>query len=152
VIQAISSHHQPHERDAKLAPFGATEPGISSVELLLPLAMTLVQDGLLDLPTLLARLSAARRGPAPAGRAHGRGGAPTWCCSTRKPDRGRRDLAVARARTARSSATACRARCAAPWWTAISSTRCKPPRHGKARHSAGFLWSRHLGRAQNARA
>ncbi|RMN93813.1 Dihydroorotase [Pseudomonas coronafaciens pv. coronafaciens] len=63
VIQAISSHHQPHERDAKLAPFGATEPGISSVELLLPLAMTLVEDGLLDLPTLLARLSS---GPAQA--------------------------------------------------------------------------------------
>jgi dihydroorotase len=63
VISAISSHHQPHERDAKLAPFGATEPGISSVELLLPLAMTLVEDGLLDLPTLLARLSA---GPADA--------------------------------------------------------------------------------------
>jgi len=65
VIQAISSHHQPHERDAKLAPFGATEPGISSVELLLPLAMTLVEDGLLDLPTLLARLSS---GPATAMR------------------------------------------------------------------------------------
>ena len=63
VIQAISSHHQPHERDAKLAPFGATEPGISSVELLLPLAMTLVEDGLLDLPTLLARLTS---GPAQA--------------------------------------------------------------------------------------
>jgi dihydroorotase len=63
VVSAISSHHQPHERDAKLAPFGATEPGISSVELLLPLAMTLVEDGLLDLPTLLARLSA---GPAQA--------------------------------------------------------------------------------------
>jgi dihydroorotase len=63
VIQAISSHHQPHERDAKLAPFGATEPGISSVELLLPLALTLVADGLLDLPTLLTRLSA---GPAKA--------------------------------------------------------------------------------------
>ncbi|WP_249679293.1 dihydroorotase [Pseudomonas abieticivorans] len=63
VVQAISSHHQPHERDAKLAPFGATEPGISSVELLLPLAMTLVEDGLLDLPTLLARLST---GPAAA--------------------------------------------------------------------------------------
>ncbi|WP_147464728.1 amidohydrolase family protein, partial [Pseudomonas cannabina] len=46
-----------------LAPFGATEPGISSVELLLPLAMTLVEDGLLDLPTLLARLSS---GPADA--------------------------------------------------------------------------------------
>lgn len=72
VISAISSHHQPHERDAKLAPFGATEPGISSVELLLPLAMSLVADGLLDLPTLLARLSA---GPAqalrlPAGKLH----------------------------------------------------------------------------------
>ncbi|WP_220815711.1 dihydroorotase [Pseudomonas paralcaligenes] len=70
VIGAIASHHQPHEADAKLAPFGATEPGISSVELLLPLAMTLVQDGLLDLPTLLARLTT---GPAkalrlPAGR------------------------------------------------------------------------------------
>lgn len=70
VIQAIASHHQPHEPDAKLAPFGATEPGISSVELLLPLAMTLVQEGVLDLPTLLARLTC---GPAsalrlPAGR------------------------------------------------------------------------------------
>lgn len=70
VITAIASHHQPHEFDAKNAPFAATEPGISSVELLLPLAMTLVQDGLLDLPTLLARLSS---GPAnalrlPAGR------------------------------------------------------------------------------------
>lgn len=70
VIGAIASHHQPHEPDAKLAPFGATEPGISSVELLLPLALTLVQDGLLDLPTLLARLTS---GPAkalrlPAGR------------------------------------------------------------------------------------
>ncbi|MFG0582677.1 dihydroorotase [Pseudomonas sp. zjy_9] len=63
VISAIASHHQPHERDAKLAPFAATEPGISSVQLLLPLAMTLVQDGLLDLPTLLARLSS---GPAAA--------------------------------------------------------------------------------------
>jgi dihydroorotase len=63
VISAIASHHQPHERDAKLAPFGATEPGISSAQLLLPLAMTLVEEGLLDLPTLLARLSS---GPAAA--------------------------------------------------------------------------------------
>ncbi len=68
VISAISSHHQPHEADAKLAPFGATEPGISSVELLLPLALTLVQDGLLELPTLIARLSG---GPAAALRLPG---------------------------------------------------------------------------------
>jgi dihydroorotase len=70
IISAISSHHQPHEADAKQAPFGETEPGISSAEILLPLALTLVEDGLLDLPTLLARLSS---GPAaalrlPAGR------------------------------------------------------------------------------------
>lgn len=63
VISAIASHHQPHELDAKLAPFGETEPGISGVQLLLPLAMTLMQDGLLDLPTLLARLTC---GPAQA--------------------------------------------------------------------------------------
>lgn len=70
VISVISSHHQPHEADAKLAPFGETEPGISSADILLPLAFTLVEDGLLDLPTLLARLT---NGPAaalelPAGR------------------------------------------------------------------------------------
>lgn len=70
VIDAIASHHQPHEPDAKLAPFGETEPGIASADIFLPLAMTLVDDGLLDLPTLLARLTA---GPAaalrlPAGR------------------------------------------------------------------------------------
>lgn len=70
VIGAIASHHQPHEADAKLAPFAATEPGISSVELLLPLAMSLEEDGLLDLPTLLARLTAgpARALRLPAGR------------------------------------------------------------------------------------
>ena len=70
VIQAIASHHQPHEADAKLAPFAATEPGISSVELLLPLALRLVEEGLLDLPTLLARLSSgpARALRLPAGR------------------------------------------------------------------------------------
>ncbi|TBV14683.1 dihydroorotase [Stutzerimonas kirkiae] len=68
VISSIASHHQPHEIDAKQAPFGATEAGISSVELHLPLALTLVQDGLLDLPTLLARLSS---GPARALRLPG---------------------------------------------------------------------------------
>ena len=70
VISVISSHHQPHEADAKLAPFGETEPGVSSADILLPLALTLVEDGLLDLPSLLARLTS---GPAaalklPAGR------------------------------------------------------------------------------------
>lgn len=70
VIQAISSHHQPHESEAKRVPFAAAAPGISSVEVLLPLALTLVADGLLELPALLARMTS---GPAaalglPAGR------------------------------------------------------------------------------------
>ncbi len=70
VVQAISSHHQPHEQEAKRVPFSASAPGISSVEILLPLAMTLVADGVLELPALLSRLT---WGPAsalglPAGR------------------------------------------------------------------------------------
>jgi dihydroorotase len=128
VVSAISSHHQPHERDAKLAPFGATEPGISSVELLLPLAMTLVEDGLLDLPTLLARLSA---GPAEALRLPAGKLAVVVrrisCCSTRL-HRGRRNLAV-QGRELPVHRPACRAWCATPWWTDGSATRrncCHP--------------------------
>ena len=63
VIQAIASHHQPHESEAKRVPFAAAAPGISSVEILLPLALTLVADGLLELPALLSRLTS---GPAAA--------------------------------------------------------------------------------------
>lgn len=63
VISAIASHHQPHETDAKLDPFAATQPGISSIEILLPLAMSLVEEGIFDLPTALQRLTA---GPAAA--------------------------------------------------------------------------------------
>src|SRR5699024_5710044 len=46
-----------HESEAKRVPFAAAEPGISSVEILLPLALTMVADGLLELPALLARLT-----------------------------------------------------------------------------------------------
>lgn len=63
VVQAIASHHQPHESEAKRVPFAASAPGISSVEVLLPLALTLVADGLLELPAVLARLTC---GPAQA--------------------------------------------------------------------------------------
>lgn len=38
-ITAICSDHQPHEADAKLAPFSATAVGISTLETLLPLAL-----------------------------------------------------------------------------------------------------------------
>lgn len=61
VIQAICSDHQPHEPDAKTSPFPDTEPGISGLETLLPLTLKLVEDGVMDLSSALARLT---RGPA----------------------------------------------------------------------------------------
>jgi len=61
VISAICSDHQPHEADAKLAPFSATETGMSSLELLLPLTLRLVEEGVLTISDAIARLSS---GPA----------------------------------------------------------------------------------------
>ncbi len=57
VLSAICSDHQPHEEDAKQAPFPATAPGISGLETLLPLTLKLVRDGLLSLPQAIARLT-----------------------------------------------------------------------------------------------
>lgn len=57
VISAICSDHQPHEEDAKLAPFAQTQAGISGLETLLPLTLKLVEDGLLTLPEAIARLT-----------------------------------------------------------------------------------------------
>jgi len=56
-IQVICSDHQPHEPDAKLRPFPETLPGISGLETLLPLGLRLVEDGVMGLPDLLARLT-----------------------------------------------------------------------------------------------
>ncbi|MDH5784271.1 MAG: dihydroorotase [Chromatiales bacterium] len=60
-VSAICSDHQPHDRDAKLAPFAATEPGISALETLLPLTLRLVEERVLDLSSAIARLTS---GPA----------------------------------------------------------------------------------------
>lgn len=57
VIAAICSDHQPHEPDAKLRPFSETAPGISGLDTLLPLALRLVDEGVLDLSGLVDRLS-----------------------------------------------------------------------------------------------
>lgn len=57
VISAICSDHQPHDRDAKLAPFAATEPGISALETLLPLTLRLVEEGVMKLDDAIARLT-----------------------------------------------------------------------------------------------
>lgn len=57
VISAIVSDHQPHEPDAKLDAFPATEPGIAALETLLPLTLKLVQEGAMDLMTALRALT-----------------------------------------------------------------------------------------------
>jgi len=56
-IEAICSDHQPHDLDAKLAPFAETEPGISALETLLPLSLRLVTSKQLSLSTMVERLS-----------------------------------------------------------------------------------------------
>lgn len=56
-VSAICSDHQPHDRDAKLAPFPETEPGISALETLLPLSLRLVDEGVLTLDGLIADLT-----------------------------------------------------------------------------------------------
>ncbi|PCJ16703.1 MAG: dihydroorotase [Gammaproteobacteria bacterium] len=61
VITGICSDHQPHELAAKMAPFEATEPGISSLETLLPLTLRLVDNGSLTLNQAIACLT---QGPA----------------------------------------------------------------------------------------
>lgn len=57
VLGAICSDHQPHEPDAKLAPFAESEPGISGLETLLPLTLRLVDEKLLTLPEAIALLT-----------------------------------------------------------------------------------------------
>lgn len=57
VIDAVCSDHQPHEPDAKLAPFSNAEPGVSGLETLLPLTLRLVDDGLVTLSEAIALLT-----------------------------------------------------------------------------------------------
>ncbi|MGV6858530.1 MAG: dihydroorotase [bacterium] len=56
-LQAICSDHRPHENDAKLAPFAVTEPGISSLETLLPLSLRLVEEKIISLGEMVSLLS-----------------------------------------------------------------------------------------------
>ena len=55
-LSAICSDHEPHDADAKLAPFAETEAGISALETLLPLALRLTDD--LSLSDVINRLTA----------------------------------------------------------------------------------------------
>ena len=60
-LSALCSDHQPHEADAKLGPFPATEPGISGLDSLLPLSLQLVDERAINMQDLIHRLTA---GPA----------------------------------------------------------------------------------------
>jgi dihydroorotase len=61
VITAVCSDHQPHEEGAKLDAFPATQPGMATLETVLPLLLRLVRGGDLSLPQAIARLTS---GPA----------------------------------------------------------------------------------------
>jgi len=56
-LNSICSDHQPHDIDAKLGAFPETEPGVSSLETLLPLMLKLVEQGEISLQQGIAALS-----------------------------------------------------------------------------------------------
>jgi dihydroorotase len=58
-IDLICSSHDPLGPESKRLPFVDAEAGMSGAETLLTLSLALVRDGLIDLPTLIARLSTA---------------------------------------------------------------------------------------------
>ena len=58
-ITAICSDHQPLDHDAKMGPFSITEPGVSALEVLLPLALKLVDDRQTSLKTVIKAMTSA---------------------------------------------------------------------------------------------
>lgn len=58
-LDAICSDHQPHEPDAKQAPFAETAPGLSGLDTLLPLVVRLANEGVLSLSEALAKVTVA---------------------------------------------------------------------------------------------
>jgi dihydroorotase len=60
-IDAIATDHAPHHHDEKAVEFDQAANGVVGLETALPLALRLVAEGVLDLPTLVARMTS---GPA----------------------------------------------------------------------------------------
>ena len=56
-IDCLCSDHQPHEIDAKLQPYPSAAAGISGLDTLLPLLLRLVDEQVLPLPELIARVT-----------------------------------------------------------------------------------------------
>lgn len=69
-ISVLTSRHDPRTQEEKRLPFADAAPGAAGSATLLALGMTLVHDGLLTLPRLLALMSAnpAARFALPGGR------------------------------------------------------------------------------------
>ena len=58
-IDAIASDHAPQDQDAKRVPFAQAEPGASGLETLLPVSLSLYQNGQMELLDVLRRLTCA---------------------------------------------------------------------------------------------
>ena len=56
-VDAVCSDHQPHDDDAKAAPFSLTDPGASTIEVLFPLMNELVRDDVLSLSQAIAAVT-----------------------------------------------------------------------------------------------
>lgn len=56
-IDAICSDHQPHDEDAKAVPFGQTEAGASTVDVLLPLVLEKVRAGKIDMNQAISAIT-----------------------------------------------------------------------------------------------
>jgi len=56
-LDAICSDHQPHDPDAKESPFAGTEPGISALATLLPLAIRLADQNIADIETVIRAIT-----------------------------------------------------------------------------------------------
>ncbi len=61
-LSALCSDHQPHEPDAKLAPFPITEPGASGIDSLLPLTLKLADENLLTLSQAIEQVTSGPAG------------------------------------------------------------------------------------------
>ncbi len=56
-IDVIATDHAPHHRDEKDVEFDQAANGVVGLETLLPLTLRLVEEGLLDLPTAIAKIT-----------------------------------------------------------------------------------------------
>jgi dihydroorotase len=56
-IDAVATDHAPHHRDEKDVEFDLAANGVVGLETLLPLTLQLVHEGLIDLPTAIAKIT-----------------------------------------------------------------------------------------------